>query len=113
MPVLPRRRVFCAVLLVSIIYRVRSKDVTDEVEGRIVNTHEAHSAKCWPRWRDLPSNSRELGSPIKRGYFRIVAVPSGLYTVRLRLIGRRPSWNSRFTPERLAGTEASRPRYLA
>jgi len=69
---------------------VWGQNVTGELEGWVVDGEgnalpEALVTTEGPRLQ-LPRTARSDA----RGYFRVVAVPSGSYTVRFRLIGRRP-----------------------
>ena len=87
---LPRCRAFCVVLLVSMSRPAWSQDVTGELEGWVVDTNGNPLAEALVTAEGPRLQLARTASSDQRGYFRIVALAPGPYTVRLRLIGRRP-----------------------
>jgi hypothetical protein len=80
----------CVVLLVFRSAPAWSQDVTGEFEGWVVDTNGNPLAEAVVTAEGPHLQLARIVQSDLRGYFRIVALAPGLYTVRLRLIGRRP-----------------------
>jgi Carboxypeptidase regulatory-like domain len=80
----------CAVLLMSPTATSWSQDVTGELEGWVVDTSGNRLAEALVTAEGPRLQLPRTAQSDSRGYFRIVALAPGLYTVRVRLVGRRP-----------------------
>jgi Carboxypeptidase regulatory-like domain len=87
---LPRCCAFCAVLLVFMSRPAWSQDVTGELEGWVVDTNGNPLAESLVTAEGPRLQLPRTASSDQRGYFRIAALAPGVYTLRIRLIGRRP-----------------------
>ena len=81
---------FCAVFLVSLSGPAWSQDVTGELEGWVVDTNGTPLAEARVTAEGPRLQLARAARSDQRGYFRILTLAPGLYTVRFRLIGRRP-----------------------
>jgi Carboxypeptidase regulatory-like domain len=67
-----------------------SQDVTGELEGWVVDTSGNRLAEALVMTEGPRLQLPRTAESDSRGYFRIVALAPGQYTVRIRLIGHRP-----------------------
>jgi Carboxypeptidase regulatory-like domain len=85
-----RSCVLCAALLASLSVPSWSQDVTGELEGWVVDTSGAPLAEAQVTAEGPRLQGARTANSDPRGYFRILALVPGRYTVRVHLIGRRP-----------------------
>lgn len=80
----------CTVLLMFLTTTAWGQDVTGELEGWVVDTSGNRLAEALVTAVGPRLQLARTAQSDSRGYFRFVALAPGPYTLRIRLVGRRP-----------------------